>query len=92
MLHLISKISFDLAILQRMGRGDVVVFLDNAVLSIAGMITLEHVMLDVKCYVLLTHLQVYGIAKADLPKEVEVVDYDCLVNLTVNNTVIQTWS
>lgn len=92
MLHLISSSPFDLAILQRVGCGDIVVFLDDAVLSIFGKRALDNMRSDVKYYALIEHLQLYGMVGTDLMKGVEVIDYTFLVNLTVGATLIQTWS
>lgn len=92
MLHLISNSRFDLAILQRVSHGDIVVFLDDAVLSVFGRRALENMRSDVKCYVLIEHLQIYGMVEADLMKGIEVIDYTFLVNLTVGAALIQTWS
>jgi tRNA 2-thiouridine synthesizing protein B len=96
MLHLIFQAPLDKAVLERVGAGDDVVFLDSAVLGLLknscwaeslGMLAKTS-----QLFVLADDLTVRGIAEAELAKGLTVLDYVGLVTLTVNNTAIQTWS
>jgi tRNA 2-thiouridine synthesizing protein B len=95
MLHLISQATVDDAILQRIGCGDIVVLLDGAVLktlSQGGSASAFLILLvRARCCVLVEHLQLYGIAEADLVEGIEVIDYAGLVNLTLAEPLIQSW-
>ncbi len=99
MLHLISQSPIDTAVLERIDSGDVVVFLENAVLralqnsGISGISgTLTQKISSNRFYVLSEDIAVRGIAPDELIKGFEVIDYAGLVELTVNNPVVQSWS
>ena len=95
MLHLIFQSPIDTAILERIDSDDVVVFLENAVLR-----TLQHG--DIGGFlaqktsnrfcVLSDDIAVRGIVPDELIKGVEVIDYAGLVELTINNPVIHSWT
>jgi tRNA 2-thiouridine synthesizing protein B len=95
-LHLISQSPIETAIFERIDSGDDVVFLENAVLHIllhsrinarlTQLLSANHI-----C-VLSNDIAVRGIAPDELIKGVEIIDYVGLVELTVNNRVIQSWS
>ncbi len=96
MLHLIFQSPVETAILGRIDPGDIVVFLENAVLrtlqnsAISGTLTRQ---LDRnRLCVLSDDIAVRGIASDELVKGIEVIDYAELVELTVNNPVIQSWT
>lgn len=96
MLHLIFQSPIETAIFERIDSGDVVVFLENAVLrtlqnsSISDTLTQQ---LDSnRLCVLSDDIAVRGIALDELVKGIEVIDYAGLVELTVNNPVIQSWT
>ncbi len=96
MLHLIFQSPIDIAILERIDSGDDVVFLENAVLrilkkgSLCGALTQ---LLNVnRLYVLGDDIEARGIGTDELVCGIEVIDYAELVNLTVKNPVIQSWS
>lgn len=96
MLHLVFESAIDEAFLGRIGEGDVVLLLDNAVLrplnkSIYAGVFAE-LLQKACCCVLNEHLQIFGIDKADLVDGIEVLDYEGMVNLTVAEAVIQTWA
>ena len=96
MLHLIFQSPIEAAILERIDSGDVVVFLENAVLrvilnsDISDMLTQQ--LSSNRLCVLSDDIAVRGIAPNELVKGIEVIDYAGLVELTVNNPVIQSWS
>lgn len=96
MLHLISQVSVDRAILERVGNGDVVVLLDAAVLRALHQgeraDAFVKLLARARCCVLTEHLLNYGISEAELVNGIEIIDYPGLVNLTVAEPVIQTWN
>ena len=96
MLHLIFQSPIEVAILERIDSGDVVVFLENAVLRILqnGLLsgTLTQQLKRNRLCVLSDELAVRGITADELVDGIEVIDYSELVELTVNNPVIQSWS
>ncbi|MFI3157985.1 MAG: sulfurtransferase complex subunit TusB [Methylococcaceae bacterium] len=99
MLHLIFQSPIDPAVLERIDSGDIVVFLENAVLRVlqnSGMSdisdTLARNISINRFYVLSDDIAVRGIVADELIKGLEVIDYFGLVELTVNNPVIQSWT
>ncbi|MFA6163787.1 MAG: sulfurtransferase complex subunit TusB [Methylobacter sp.] len=96
MLHLIFQSPIEVAILERIDSGDVVVFLENAVLRILqnGLLsgTLTQQLKCNRLCVLSDDIAVRGIAADELVTGIEVIDYSELVELTVNNPVIQSWA
>ncbi|MFZ2312902.1 MAG: sulfurtransferase complex subunit TusB [Methylobacter sp.] len=96
MLHLIFQSPIEVAILERIDSGDVVVFLENAVLRILqnGLLsgTLTQQLKRNRLCVLSDDIVVRGIAVDELVNGIEVIDYSELVELTVNNPVIQSWA
>ncbi|MCX7100003.1 MAG: sulfurtransferase complex subunit TusB [Methylobacter sp.] len=73
-----------------------VVLLENAVLhtlqSSAFSARLTQQLNSNRLYLLSTDMLIRGIAPGDLVKGLEVIDYAGLVDLTVNNPVIQSWT
>lgn len=96
MLHLIFQSPIEGAVLERVDSGDVVVFLENAVLrtlqNSAISDTLTQQLDSNRLCVLSDDLAVRGIAPDELVTGIELIDYAELVELTVNNPVIQSWS
>ncbi|MGZ8919321.1 MAG: sulfurtransferase complex subunit TusB [Methylobacter sp.] len=96
MLHLVFQSPIETAILERIDPEDVVVFLENSVLrvlqnsSISGV--LKQQLSSNRLCVLSDDIAIRGIAKDELIEELEVIDYAELVELTVNNAVIQSWT
>lgn len=95
MLHLVFQSPVETAVLERIDSGDIVVFLENAVLRILqnGLLsaTLTQQLKRNRLCVLSDELAVRGIAADELVNGIEVIDYAELVELTVNNPVIQSW-
>lgn len=95
-LHLIFQSPIETAILERIDSGDVVVFLENAVLSIlqnsviSG--TLTRLLGSNRLCVLSDDITVRGIAPNELAKGLEIIDYAGLVELTVKSRIIQSWT
>ncbi len=96
MLHLIFQSPIDSAILERIDSGDDVLFLENAVLRILKKgslcVALTQLLMQNRLYVLVEDIEVRGIAIAELVEGIEVIDYSGMVDLTVKNPVIQSWS
>lgn len=96
MLHLIFQSPIESAILARIDAGDVVVFLENAVLRILQNSVISNTLAQqLSCNrlcVLSDDIAVRGIAPDELVNGIEVIDYAELVELTVNSPVIQSWS
>lgn len=96
MLHLVFQFSGDTPILERIDTGDGVVFLDNAVLRILqnGSLTnrLTLLLSNHRFYALTDDLAIRGITADELIQGIEVIDYPKLVALTVEHSLIQTWS
>lgn len=96
MLHLIFQSPIETAILERIDPDDVVVFLENAVLRVLQNSNINAVLKrqlsSNRLCVLADDIVIRGIAKDELIEEIEVIDYAGLVELTVNNVVIQSWT
>jgi tRNA 2-thiouridine synthesizing protein B len=95
-LHLIFQTSIETAVLERTETGDALVFLENAVLKTlqqgALAVVLAQRLKTHRLYVLSNDLLARGIAADELVKGIEVIDYAELVALTVEHTVILSWS
>jgi tRNA 2-thiouridine synthesizing protein B len=96
MLHLISESPIDSAVLARLGVGDEVVFLENAVLRLLQTGADNHRLTELlkthPLYVLADDLTVRGIAVEELVQGIRVINYTDLVSLTVKHPVMQSWS
>ncbi len=96
MLHLIFQSPIDSAIFERLDSGDDIVFLENAVLhalqNSAISTRLTELLSSNSIHVLSKDLAVRGIASKELVKGFQIIDYAGLVELTVKNPVIQSWS
>lgn len=96
MLYLISQSPIDLAIFERLGVGDDVLFLGKAVLNLLQKGSLSKVLTPLleqhQLYALADDLEVRGINSAELLKGLLVIDYIGFVDLTIKNPLIQTWS
>ncbi|MGZ8162490.1 MAG: sulfurtransferase complex subunit TusB [Methylobacter sp.] len=96
MLHLVFQSPIETAILERIDSGDVIVFLENSVLRILqkGLLSdrlTQQLAINRLC-VLSDDITVRGIVADELVKGIEVIDYAELVELTVKNPLIQSWS
>lgn len=96
MLHLIFQSPVEIAVLERIDLGDVVVFLENAVLRVlqnsSTSETLTQQLKSNRLCVLSDDIAARGIAPDELIKGVEVINYAELVDLTVHNRIIQSWT
>jgi tRNA 2-thiouridine synthesizing protein B len=91
-LHLIFQSPIETAILERIDSDDVVVFLENAVLRALQNSNISQQLSSNRLFVLSDDIAVRGIAPDELIKGIEVIDYAGLVELTVNNPIIQSWT
>lgn len=95
MLHLISQSPIDKALLDRIDKGDDVVFVENAVLQILQKGHLSYLLTQLikknQLFVLADDILVRGITAKELVADVQVIDYSDFVDLTVKNKLIQSW-
>jgi tRNA 2-thiouridine synthesizing protein B len=95
MLHLIFQAQVDSAVLDRIAVGDVAVFLENGVLGILqqGRLSdaLNEKLLDSRLYALSEDMAVRGIHAFEIVAGIEIIDYAGLVQLTVENSPVQSW-
>lgn len=95
MLHLISQSPIDKALLDRIDKGDDVVFVENAVLQILQKGHLSYLLTQLikknQLFVLADDILVRGITPTELAADIQVIDYSDLVDLTVKNKLIQSW-
>jgi tRNA 2-thiouridine synthesizing protein B len=95
-LHLISQSPIETALFERVAVGDELVFLDNAVLRLLQHGELNQILSALlknhQLYVLADTLAVRGISAEELLQGISVIDYLQLVALTVQHSVIQSWS
>jgi tRNA 2-thiouridine synthesizing protein B len=96
MLHLIFQSPIEIATLQRMDTGDVVVFFENAVFRLLKSSAVAQVVSEklhgMRLCVLADDLAVRGITADELIIGLDIIDYAELVNLTVLNTPVQSWT
>jgi len=95
MLHLISQSPIDKALLDRIDKGDDVVFVENAVLQILQKGHLSYLLTQLikknQLFVLADDILARGITPTELVADIQVIDYSDLVDLTVKNKLIQSW-
>lgn len=95
MLHLIFQSPLEIATLQRIGNGDAVLFLENAVLCLlkngAYYSLLTEMLATNSLFVLVSDIETRGIAAAELIETIEVIDYSDWVELTTQHQPVQSW-
>ena len=95
MLHIISSTPVEMAIIERIGTTDVVIFIENAVLGVLQQGALVEQLLRKMggnhFYVLTSDIESRGIGVDELIPGIEVLDYCDFVELTIQNSVIQSW-
>lgn len=96
MLHLIFQSPIEVAVLERIESGDVVVFLENAVLCVLQNSAISDALTRQlgknRFCVLSDDIAIRGIITDELVKGLEVIDYAGLVELATDNPVIQSWT
>jgi len=96
MLHIIStNLGHDI-LFERIGQGDTLLFVASAVLSLhrnsqAAKIILAYCQHS-HCYALQADLLARGLSIEEILPEVQLVDYQGFVSLTVEHEVIKTWN
>ncbi|OAI04304.1 hypothetical protein A1353_13665 [Methylomonas methanica] len=96
MLHLLSQLPLQAAVIERIGSGDDVVLMDGAVCAAraghsANDLLRQLLSQSCRIYALQEMLLVHGVEPLLLLSGVESVDYAGLVELTVQNPVIHSW-
>jgi tRNA 2-thiouridine synthesizing protein B len=95
-LHLVFQSPIETAVFERMDSGDVVVFLENAVLRVLQNSVLSDTLTRHlgrnRLFVLSDDIAIRGINPDELIKGLEVIDYAGLVELAVNNPIIHSWT
>lgn len=96
MLHLVFQSLSDSSVLERFAYGDDVVFLEDAIFALAKNARLAVVLTRLleynRFYVLADDIAARGLSAEELVNGIAVIDYVGLVELTVNNPLIQSWS
>lgn len=96
MLHLVFHSPIEAAIWERIDSNDIVVFLENAVLRILQNSSVSNTLIkkisSTRFCVLSDDIAVRGIAPNELVEGIEIIDYAGLVELTVNNPTIHSWT
>lgn len=96
MLHLIFQSPIEPAILERIDSGDVVVFLENAVLRVLRNNNIDarltRLLTNNRLCVLASDIVTRGISPSDLLIGCEIINHTELVELTIDNCVIQSWT
>lgn len=91
MLHLVFELS--MPTLARLQNQVAVIFLNNAVFGLVKNSMWQNELTNItSCYVLTEDLALRGIEMDSLIKGVVPIDYAQFVQLTVENTPIQTWT
>lgn len=95
MLHLIFQSPLETATLQRIGNGDAVLFLENAVLCLrkdsVSSSQLSEMLENSRLFVLISDIETRGIATKELIAGIEVIDYSQWVELTTQHQPVQSW-
>lgn len=97
MLHLIFQLTKDSSVIQRIGSGDDVVFLENAVFrvnkgSLLNKELQQMVSDNIHLYVLQPEVETRGFSLDHLCNGIEVISYAGLVELTEKNKAIHSWN
>ena len=95
MLHLIFQSPLQTATLQRIGNGDAVLFLENALFYLLQNTTLNADLQTLsgrtQLCVLDSDLETRGIAAEELSTGINVINYAGWVSLTTEHKTIQSW-
>lgn len=96
MLHLIFQAPLEDAVLERVGQGDALVFMERAVWNALEGHTMQAGINKLQarycqCYILRQDMEVNGIAARQLTENVTIIDYSDLVALTTKCRMVMTW-
>lgn len=93
MLHLVFQSPIQKAMLERFDSGSDVIFLENSVLNLMkGSALTQYLPNHCAYFALAEEIKARGINDAELLPCVKAIEYDQFVELTIKNTVIQTWN
>ncbi|NOQ63904.1 MAG: sulfurtransferase complex subunit TusB [Methyloprofundus sp.] len=96
MLHIINTLVGHKALFARFAKGDSLLFVDEAVLSLHAHSETAKALLaytaDFQYYVLEADLCARGLSAKDILTMINLVDYVGFVNLTIEHAVIKTWN
>ncbi|SJM91438.1 DsrH/TusB family sulfur metabolism protein [Crenothrix polyspora] len=96
MLHFIFQLPIDSATLARIDADDVVVFFESALFKLLKTGVFSELLTEKlktnRLCVVADELVVRGIAADTLLCGLDIIDYTELVNLSVSNTLIQSWT
>ena len=96
MLHLMYQSPLDIATLQRISNKDSVLFLENSLFQLlkkgASKKLLTKNLSSQSLFVLKDEIQLRGIMEHELIDTIHVINYEAFVNLTLENSLIQTWN
>ena len=95
MLHIFSKSSVEPRMLDRVDAGDSILFIRSAVFALmSGNILQKQLKIMVKqnrIFVLSSDLVARGVLPEELLDGIGIINYEGFVELTVGNSVIQSW-
>ncbi|MDP2177866.1 DsrH/TusB family sulfur metabolism protein [Methylicorpusculum sp.] len=95
MLHLVFESSPEPIVLERIDKGDDVVFIGMSVQRLISQAFKEKIRglsKEIKWYALQDALLIHGIQPSEFPDTIEVIGYLDLIRLTTANEVIHSWS
>ncbi|MDO8844552.1 MAG: DsrH/TusB family sulfur metabolism protein [Methylicorpusculum sp.] len=95
MLHLVFESSPEPIVLERIDKGDDVVFIGMSVQRLISQAFKEKIRglsKEIKWYALQDALLIHGIQPSEFPDNIEVIGYLDLIRLTTVNEVIHSWS
>jgi tRNA 2-thiouridine synthesizing protein B len=96
LLHIVSIRTGHAELFARIGQGDAVIFIGNAVLALHKNAIHNEQLLqccqDEQCYVLAPDLHLRGLGAAEILSKITLLDYPEFVRLTIEYDVIKTWS
>lgn len=95
MLHLVFQSPLESAILERIGAGDAVLFLENATLRLlknsAYSTQIQQLSATNRLFALQADTESRGINISELINSINLIDYDAFVSLTTEHKTIQSW-
>jgi tRNA 2-thiouridine synthesizing protein B len=95
MLHLVFQSPIEPALLERLGAGDDVLFLENSLLQTLANSSLDSCLsarlTEQQFYVLADDLTARGISVEELISGITAIDFAGFVDLSIKNAVITSW-
>ena len=94
-LHIVAVNAGHAVLFERIGQGDAVIFIGDAVLALHKNATHNESLLqccqDKECYVLAADLHLRGLTAVDILTQLTLLTYPEFVRLTIEYDVIKTW-